>query len=148
MSLIFLFTYDIGVFKAQQQRLNRAQRQEQRELRRLGRQVARFKPVAKPVRRRRVRKLILKTSMQRLNTKRGRGRRPGISWPSKWTRWGSLTKRRSSSSRKYCIKSLRIIDYKGPKFLLEISTLARSLAEVHSAKSGSAEIEKLMRWLL
>ena len=148
MSLIFLFMYDIGVFKAQQQRLNRAQRQQQLERHRLVRQVVRFKQVAKLVRRQRVPKLILKTNTQRLNMKRGRGKRLGISWPSKWTRWGSLTKRRSSSSRKYCIKSLRIIGYKGLRFRLEISTLGKSLAEVHSVKSECAEIGKQMRWLL
>ena len=147
VQFILFSIYDVGVSKAQQQRHNRAQQQEQLEQHRLVKQEVKFKQVAKLVRRLRVRKPILKTSMQRLSMKRGRGRRHGISSPSRWTRCASLTKRRSSSSRKYCIKSLRIIDCRGPKFPLEISTLAKSLAEVHLARLECAGIGKRMRWL-
>lgn len=90
-------------------------------------------------------RLISNTNTPKLNIKKKRGKRPGISCRNKWNKWASRSRRRNLLNKKYCIKSPRITDSREPKYQSKISFLGKSSAEEPSEKSEFAGIGRLMK---
>ena len=55
--------------------------------------------------------------MQKLNIKKKKGKKHGISCKDKWSRWDFLNKKKSSLNKRYYIKNLKIIDFKEQRYL-------------------------------
>ena len=90
-------------------------------------------------------RLISNTNTPRLNIKKKRGKKHGISYRNKWNRWAFQSRRRNLLNKKYCIKSLRITDSREPKYQSKISYPEKSSAEEPSEKSEFAGIGRLMK---
>jgi len=90
-------------------------------------------------------KHTLKTSMLKLNMKKGREKRLGINSINKWTIWDYQNKKRNLLNKKFSTKKARIIDSNEQKSMLEITSLRKSSFEVPLEKYGSVGIKKLTK---
>jgi hypothetical protein len=55
--------------------------------------------------------------MQKLNIKKKKEKKHGISCKDKWSRWDFLNKKKNSLNKRFCTKSQKIIGFKEQRFL-------------------------------
>lgn len=92
-----------------------------------------------------VRRHTLNINTQKLSIKKKKGRKHGTNCRDRWSRWDYLNRKKNSLNKRYCIKNLKIIGFKEPRFRWKTSFLEKSLEEERLEKWESVEIENQMK---
>lgn len=92
-----------------------------------------------------VRRHTLNINTQKQSIKKKKGRKHGTNCRGRWSRWDYLNRKKNSLNKRYCIKNLKIIGFREPKFRLKTLFLEKSLEEEHLEKLESVEIENQMK---